>query len=73
MRNIIKEGKSTSVIISAFMKESNLKLDDFKFEVIEEGSKGFLGLFGTQPTKVKIILPDVGEKIKDYIKNNIEK
>jgi spoIIIJ-associated protein len=73
MRNVIKEGKSTSAIISAFMKESNLKLDDFKFEVIEEGSKGFLGLFGTQPTKVKIILPDVGEKIKEFVEGILQR
>lgn len=73
MRTVIKEGKSTSAVISAFMKESNLKLDEFKFEVIEEGSKGLLRLFGAKPTKVKITLPDVTEKIKEYVEGILQR
>ena len=66
MRELVKEGKSTSAIINEFMKEFNLKLDDFKFEVIEEGSGGFLKLFGSKPTKIKFFLTDVSEKIKEF-------
>jgi spoIIIJ-associated protein len=73
MRTVIKEGKSTSSVISEFMQESNLKLDEFKFEVIDEGSKGILGLFGTKPTKVKIFLPDVSEKIKEFTEGILER
>ncbi|HPR17581.1 MAG TPA: RNA-binding cell elongation regulator Jag/EloR [Candidatus Cloacimonadota bacterium] len=73
MQSIIKEGKSTSVIISDFMKEKNLTLDDFKFEVLEEGSKGILGLFGAKPTKIKFILPDSDEKIKEYTEGILQR
>ncbi|MDO9577266.1 MAG: RNA-binding cell elongation regulator Jag/EloR [Candidatus Cloacimonadales bacterium] len=73
MRTVIKEGKSTSAVISEFMKESNLKLDEFKFEVMEEGSKGLLGLFGAKPTKVKITLPDVTEKIKEFVEGILQR
>lgn len=66
MQDLIKQGKSTSAIISDFMKETHLKLDEFKFEVIEEGSKGLLGIFGSKPTKIKFTLPDVTEKIKEF-------
>lgn len=66
MRSVIKEGKSTSVVIAEFMKEKNLNLNDFKFEVIEEGSKGLFGLIGVKPTKIKFFLPDVSDKIKEY-------
>ncbi|MCF7792867.1 MAG: Jag N-terminal domain-containing protein [Candidatus Cloacimonetes bacterium] len=66
MQSIIKEGKSTSAVIAEFMKEKNVSLDDFKFEVIDEGSKGLFGLIGTKPTKIKFLLPDVSEKIKEY-------
>jgi len=66
MRELVKEGKSTSIIINEFMKEFNLKLDDFKFEVIEEGSNGFLNIFGSKPTKIKFFLTDVSEKIKEF-------
>ena len=55
MKETIVIGKSTSKIISDFMKEHNLELNDFKFEVIEEGSSGFLGLFGSKPTTIKFI------------------
>ena len=66
MREIIKEGKSTSAIISEFMNEFKLKLDDFKFEVIEQGSHKFLNLFSSKLTKIKFIMPDVSEKIKEF-------
>jgi len=67
MKNIIREGKSTSQIVNDFMKEFNLKLEDFKFEVIKEGSKSFLGLFKKKNTKVKFLLPDISEEIKEII------
>lgn len=73
MREIIKEGKSTSAIISEFMNEFNLKLDDFKFEVIEQGSHKFLNLFGSKPTKIKFFMPDVSEKIKEFINGILSK
>jgi len=66
MKIIEKQGKSTSKIIAAFMAENNLELDDFKFEVVEEGSSGFLNLFGGKPTKIKFLLSDVEEKIKKF-------
>ncbi|MBN1326636.1 MAG: Jag N-terminal domain-containing protein [Candidatus Cloacimonetes bacterium] len=66
MKVIEREGKSTAKIISGFMKEHNLTLEDFKFEVIEEGSSSFLNLFGSKPTKVKFILKDSEENLKNY-------
>ena len=65
MQDLIKEGKSTAAIIADFMKETNLKLEEFKFEIVEEGSKGVLGIFGTKPTRIKFIFPDLNEKIKE--------
>ena len=55
MKETLVTGKSTSKIISEFMKEHNLELNDFKFEVVEEGSSGFMGLFGSKPTTIKFI------------------
>lgn len=67
MKKLVKKGKSTSAIIAEFMKETNLKMDDFKFEVIEEGKKGFLNLFGNKQTKIKFLIPDDEEIIKEYL------
>jgi len=55
LKETIVTGKSTSRIISDFMKKHNLELNDFKFEVVEEGSNGFIGLFGAKPTTIKFI------------------
>ncbi len=55
MKETIVTGKSTSKIITEFMKKNNLGLNDFKFEVVEEGSGGFMGLFGSKPTTIKFI------------------
>jgi len=66
MKTIQREGKSTSAVISGFMKEFNLQLEDFKFEVVDEGKKGFLGLFSSQPTVIKFMLSDICDSIKDY-------
>ena len=66
MKTIVKTGKSTSAIIAEFMQENDVNMENFKFEVLEEGSKGFLNLFGSKPTKIKFSLPDVEEKIKEY-------
>lgn len=66
MREVFEQGKSTSKIISEFMKKYNMELDDFKFEVTEEGSKGFLNLFGQKPTTIKFFIPDVSDKLKEY-------
>ncbi|MCK4957221.1 MAG: Jag N-terminal domain-containing protein [Candidatus Cloacimonetes bacterium] len=66
MKIIERQGKSTSKIIAAFMAEFKLELDDFKFEVTEEGSAGFLNLFGNKPTKIKFLVADIEEKIKEF-------
>ena len=75
MKETIVIGKSTSKIISDFMKEHNLELNDFKFEVVEEGSSGFLGLFGSKPTTIKFIYKEskahlIKTKTKNVPKSN---
>jgi len=72
MTTIEKKGKSTSHVISDFMKEYKLKLEDFKFEVVDEGKNGFLG-FGGKPTTIRFTMPDVTEKIKEFTTELISK
>jgi len=73
MKEILREGKSTSKIIESFMAEFDLKLEDFKFDVVEEGTSGFLNLFGGKPTKVMFTVPDVSDQISKFTKGVIEK
>ena len=73
MKETIVIGKSTSKIISDFMKENNLELNDFKFEVVEEGSNGFMGLFGSKPTTIKFIYNESkAHLLKPEVKNIVK-
>lgn len=67
MKTLIREGKSTQAIIADFMKENNYSLDDFKFEVVEKGSAGFLNLFGNKLTKIQFIIPDIIDAVRNYV------
>lgn len=58
MREIIKTGKTVDDAISAALSELNITRDMVDIEVIDEGSKGFLGLLGKQAI-VKIIVKDI--------------
>ena len=70
MKETLVTGKSTSKIISEFMRENGLELNDFKFEVVEEGSSGFLGLFGSKPTTIKFIYEESKVQTKKRIPKN---
>ena len=73
MKETLVTGKSTSKIISEFMKEHTLELNDFKFEVVEEGSSGFMGLFGSKPTTIKFIYDESKARIiKSIVKNTLK-
>jgi len=70
MKETLVTGKSTSKIISDFMKKNGLELNDFKFEVVEEGSSGFMGLFGSKPTTIKFIYEESKVRPKKSIPKN---
>lgn len=65
MREIIKTGKTVEDAINAGLIELGISRDMVDIEVIDEGSKGFLGLLGKQAI-VKII-------VKDVVKENVKK
>lgn len=65
MREIIKTGKTVDEAVNAGLKELGISEDLVDIEVIDEGSKGFLGLLGKQAI-VKII-------VKDVIKENVKR
>ncbi|MDP8201247.1 MAG: Jag N-terminal domain-containing protein [Candidatus Tenebribacter burtonii] len=73
MKETIVIGKSTSKIISEFMKEHNLELNDFKFEVVDEGSSGFMGLFGSKPTTIKFIYKESKAYLRKSKAKSVEK
>jgi len=72
MKTIEREGKSTSAVISGFMKEFNLQLEDFKFEVVDEGKRSLFGLLTSKPTIIKFIMSDICDSIRSYTKGVLD-
>ena len=54
MRSIESTGKTVEEAVQAGLGKLGLELSDVTISVIEEGSKGFFGLFGAKPAKVRI-------------------
>lgn len=54
MRSIESTGKTVEEAVQAGLSKLGLELSDVTISVIEEGSKGFFGLFGAKPAKVRI-------------------
>jgi len=73
MKIIEREGKTTPRIIEAFMKEFNVTLDDFKFEVIDKGTTSFLNLFGSKPARIKFTLADSTESVHNFTEELLKK
>lgn len=54
MSYVIKRAKTVDEAVREALKELNLEKDQVKIEVIEEPSKGFLGLIGSKEATVKV-------------------
>ena len=69
MDEIQKSGKSVEKVLEEIMKELNVSsLEDIEYEVIEEGSKGFLG-FGSKDAVVKAKVKFDPERIaKEFLR-----
>ncbi|MDD7796230.1 RNA-binding cell elongation regulator Jag/EloR [Clostridium sp. 'White wine YQ'] len=61
MKQIEVNGKSVDEAVESALKELNVTKDKVEIEILDEGNKGFLSLFGSKPAKVRV-------KVKrDYI------
>lgn len=54
MSYVIKRAKTVEEAVSEALKELNLREDEVNVEVIEEPSKGFLGIIGSKEATVKV-------------------
>ena len=54
MDAIQKTGKTVDEAVEEALRELNITKDEAEIEVIEEGSRGFLGLFGAKEAVVKV-------------------
>ncbi|MEZ0537085.1 RNA-binding cell elongation regulator Jag/EloR [Caldicellulosiruptoraceae bacterium PP1] len=66
MKWVEKTGKTIDEAVEAALLDLNVERSKVEVEIIDEGSKGILGIFGSKPAKVKVI---VKEDIKEIIGN----
>ena len=74
MRYFEVEGASPAEILNQFTLQENIPKEYVKMEILDEGTKGFLGL-GKKPAKVKIVFDDyeyLKRKAKLYLSEILE-
>ncbi|UQZ48096.1 protein jag [Bacillus sp. PK3-037] len=54
MRNVTAAGRNVDEAVQSGLRELQLTKDEVEITVIEEGNKGFLGIFGKKPAIVKL-------------------
>ncbi|HPF21263.1 MAG TPA: RNA-binding cell elongation regulator Jag/EloR [Syntrophomonas sp.] len=54
VQTVEKKGKTIDDAIQAALEELGCGLDEVEVEILEEGSKGLLGLIGSKPAAVKV-------------------
>ncbi|APC09718.1 RNA-binding cell elongation regulator Jag/EloR [Neomoorella thermoacetica] len=68
MKEIEVSGKTVEEAIENALKSLGAKREEVEISILEEGSKGFLGLLGSRQARVKVVLPDNPEKvINDFL------
>lgn len=68
MKEIETSGKTVEEAIEAALRSLGAKREEVEIYILEEGSKGFLGLLGSRQARVKVVLPDSPEKvINDFL------
>ncbi|PID27980.1 MAG: hypothetical protein CSB55_06455 [Candidatus Cloacimonadota bacterium] len=67
MKTIERKGKSEFAVVTDFAKEFDIPRTKLKYEVIDQGSKGFFNLFGAKPVRIKFFLEDNFQGLKSFV------
>lgn len=74
MRSVEKQGKTVEEAIALALAELGVGLDQVETEVLEEPSKGFLGILGGKLAKVRVTQkPDPLQMLVDFVKGVCER
>ncbi len=73
MKTIEKEGKILEQIINDFKEETNLVDGQFKYEILDEGSKGLFNMFGVKPMQVRFSILELEDKLGAFLENLLKK
>ena len=70
MKTLEMTGKTVNEALENALKSLNLTEDKVEYEVLDEGSKGFLKLIGTKPAKILVkVKRDYKEEVRLFLRN----
>lgn len=70
MKTLEMTGKTVNEALENALKNLNLTEDKVEYEVLDEGSKGFLNLIGTKPAKILVkVKRDYKEEVRLFLRN----
>ncbi|MDR1262654.1 MAG: Jag N-terminal domain-containing protein, partial [Oscillospiraceae bacterium] len=69
-REIESVGRTVEEALGAGLRELHCSISDVSWTMLQEGSKGLFGLFGSRPAKVRIVLKDDSDN-DDALTNDI--
>lgn len=73
MKTLEMTGKTISEALESALRELNLTQDKVEYEVLEEGSKGFLNLIGTKPAKILVkVKRDYKEDVRVFLRSILD-
>lgn len=74
MDTYIRTGKNVNEVVELALIELDKQRDEIEIEVLEEDSKGILGIFGTREAKVKITVKENAHlKAREFLEGLLEK
>ncbi len=72
MKQLTARGKTVDDAIQSALQQLRISKEEVEVTVIDEGSKGFLNLFGAKPAVVKVVVKtDNVQAAKDYLESVI--
>ncbi|MCF0147843.1 MAG: protein jag [Clostridium sp.] len=70
MKTLEMTGKTVNEALENALKSLNLTEDRVEYEVLDEGSKGFLNFIGTKPAKILVkVKRDYKDEVKLFLRN----
>lgn len=58
MRSLEVTGKTVDAALSKALLELNVARDEIEYEILEEPKRGFFGVFGSKPAKIKVLVKE---------------
>ena len=67
MRSVESSAKTMEEAISLGLEQLGVSLADVKIDIVDEGSKGFLGILGSKPAVVRLTVNEEAEEEEDVL------